>query len=102
MDFFNIFKKKNFCDICKKIKMNKIINLQEYEELLKELVENGNYEYVNEESSCSPYENKDENGYYIDDVICHILKCKKCKTKIIISCDTYHGRGHLKITKDSD
>ena len=62
------------CNNCKNIKVEKSFSLPDkYLSILDKLM--------------------DENGYWVDDLITHEIKCKKCGTVFVCACDTYHGNG---------
>ena len=88
------------CDICKNVKVGKFEDPEEYLEILsylKEMIANDNYEMLASDYPIDAVQ--DENGYWVDDIISHIVKCKKCGAHIDCYCDTYHGKGHLTIRK---
>ena len=88
------------CDICKNVKVGKFEDPEEYLEILsylKEMIANDNYEMLASDYPIDAVQ--DENGCWVDDVISHIVKCKKCGAHIDCYCDTYHGFGRLTIRK---
>lgn len=93
------FKRKlNTCENCKDMKTIKNFSTPEKYlaalERIKELLASGDYEM--EYSDCPLDKVKDENGYWIDDIIVHKIKCKQCGAVFICSCDTYHGKGSFR------
>ena len=88
------------CDTCKNIEVGKFETPEEYLDTLsylKELIANENYEMFASDYPIDAVQ--DENGYWVDDVIVHMVKCKKCGALICCYCDTYHGKGDLTIGK---
>ena len=64
---------------------------------LKEMIANDNYEMFASDYPIDAVQ--DENGCWVDDVIVHMVKCKKCGALIYCYCDTYHGKGNLTVRK---
>jgi hypothetical protein len=58
---------------------------------IEELLNTGKFVLI--EKSCDIDKTKDENGYWIDDLIHHVIQCKKCGNYFNCVTDTYHGRG---------
>lgn len=58
---------------------------------IQELLDTGNFILI--EKSCDLDKTKDENGFWIDDLISHVIQCKNCGKHFTCSIDTYHGRG---------
>ena len=88
------------CDTCKNIEVGKFETPEEYFDTLshlKKLITNENYEIFASDYPIDAVQ--DENGCWVDDVILHIVKCKKCGALIYCYCDTYHGKGNLTIRK---
>lgn len=84
------------CDICKNIEVKEFETPKEYFDVLlylKELTESENYEMFSGDYPIDAVQ--DENGCWVDDIIFHELKCKKCGAIISCYCDTFHGKGHL-------
>lgn len=88
------------CDVCRNVKVGKLENQEEYLETLsylKEMIANDNYEMFASDYPIDAVQ--DENGCWVDDVIVHTVKCKKCGALIYCYCDTYHGKGNLTVRK---
>ena len=88
------------CDKCKSFKCG-TFNASEYMDILSLLhkkVISDDYQIISGE--CPIDAVKDENGCWTDDIICHVLRCKRCGARITCACDTYHGNGILTIKKD--
>ena len=89
------------CDNCKGVEMiGEFKNQTEYLKKLayiKELLASGNYEMCESEHPIDAVQ--DENGCWVDDIIVHMARCKKCGAFIFCYCDTYHGKGNLTIGK---
>jgi hypothetical protein len=63
-------------------------------EYIQELLNTCNFELV--EKSCDLDKIKDENGCWVDDIISHVIQCKKCGKHFTCFIDTYHGRGSFR------
>ncbi len=91
------------CDACKSVEIaGKFHSPSEYflkVSYLKALLESGNYEMEFGEHPLDALQ--DENGRWVDDMISHAVKCKKCGAEISLFCDTYHGRGNAAIYKST-
>ena len=88
------------CDVCRNVKVGKFETPEEYLDTLsylKELIANENYEMFASDYPIDAVQY--ENGCWVDDVIVHMVKCKKCGALIYCYCDTYHGKGNLTIGK---
>lgn len=91
-------KDTRICENCGNIKTVKFFS-SPYEylqcvEYIKSLISNGNFEL--REGNCSLDEVKDKNGCWADDIIYHVIKCKKCGQKFSCCCNTYRGGGGFK------
>lgn len=83
------------CEKCKDIILRKqfysprdYLNCIEY---IKELLKSGNFKLVY--ASCNIDKVIDKSGKWNSDIIEHIIRCKKCKTRFVCQADTYHGNG---------
>ena len=83
------------CDNCKNIILrDSFYSPRDYTNCLiyiQELLNTGNYALI--EKSCDLDKTKNENGCWTDDIIVHVIQCKKCGKCFSCSIDTYHGRG---------
>lgn len=91
-------KNKSMCYDCKSVATADVIGPSEYMytatlEYVKALLASGNYEMVAYSHPIDAL--KDQNGYWVDDLIFHTIECKRCGTRFVCSCDTYHGRGRF-------
>lgn len=87
------------CDNCNNIALrNSFYNPKDYLNCLiyiQELLRTSNFVLV--EKSCDLDKTQDENGFWIDDVIGHVIQCKRCGKYFTCSIDTYHGRGSFRM-----
>ena len=83
------------CEKCSEIILyDKIYSPKEYLnciEYIKGLLTEGGY--ILTEKSCEIDKIKDENSCWADDIITHVIKCKKCGQEFRLCVDTYHGTG---------
>ena len=86
------------CEICEKVKtVDFFPTPKAYLDCLKyiqSLVDSGSFQF--ESKDCDTDKVKDENGCWIDDVICHVIKCKNCGQCFICGVVTYRGRGSFR------
>lgn len=61
---------------------------------IQSLVDSG--DFVFESKDCDTDKVMDENGYWIDDVISHVIKCKKCDQCFTCTVITYRGSGSFR------
>ena len=61
---------------------------------IQELLDVGNFVLV--EKSCDLDKVQNEIGGWIDDIIGHVIQCKKWGKHFTCSIDTYHGRGSFR------
>ena len=83
------------CENCDEIRLVKLFR-SSYEYMqcinyIKSLISSGGFELV--EGNCSFDEIKDKDGCWLDDIIYHVIKCKKCGQVYSCSCNTYRGGG---------
>lgn len=83
------------CDNCSDIGLVKLFRSpSEYLKCIgyiKELIADGGFELI--EGSCALDEVKDKNGCWADDIIYHVVKCRKCGQVYSCRCNTYRGGG---------
>ncbi|MDE5994455.1 MAG: hypothetical protein K2G60_02965 [Oscillospiraceae bacterium] len=86
------------CEICEKVKtMDSFPTPKDYLECLnyiQSLVDSGSF--MVESRDCDIDKVKDTNGYWIDDVINHVIKCKNCCQSFSCVAITYRGSGSFK------
>lgn len=86
------------CEICKNVKTIDFFHTpNEYLECLKylqSLVDSGNFLF--ESKTCDIDKVKNENGCWIDDIISHVIKCKKCGQCYTCTVVTYRGSGSFR------
>ncbi len=86
------------CDNCNDIILrDSFYNPKQYLnclEYIQELLNTGDFVLV--EKSCDLDKVQDEKGCWIDDIIGHVIRCKKCGKHFTCSIDTYHGRGSFR------
>ena len=86
------------CDRCEKVKMiDSFSSPKAYLDCLKyiqSLVDSGYFEF--ESKNCDTDKVKDENGYWVDDVISHVIKCKNCGQHFNCTAVTYRGSGSFR------
>lgn len=83
------------CENCENIRLVKLFN-SPYEylqcvEYIKSLISNGGFELI--EGNCPLDRVKDENGYWADDIIYHVIGCEKCGQVYSCCVNTYRGGG---------
>ena len=89
------------CEICEKVKTIDFFPTPKvYLDCIKyiqSLVDGGSFQFESKEYDTNKVIN--ENGYWVDDIICHIIKCKNCGQ--CFSCDvvTYRGCGSFRKEK---
>lgn len=83
------------CDYCSKVNLVKsILTPREYEKIvkyIKELIEKDGFIFV--EGNCEIGEHKKEDGYWIDDIVYHTIKCPKCGQVFTCCINSYRGGG---------
>jgi hypothetical protein len=86
------------CEICEKVKtVDFFPTAKAYLDCLKyiqSLVDSGSFQF--ESKDCDTDKVKDENGCWIDDVICHVIKCKNCGQCFTCGVVTYRGSGSFR------
>lgn len=86
------------CEICEKVETRICFPTpRHYIECLKyiqSLVDSGSFLF--ESKDCDTDKVKDINGYWIDDIICHVIKCKNCGQCFTCTVDTYRGNGSFR------
>ena len=89
---------KTMCEICGKVKtVDSFLSPKVYLEFLnyvQSLVDSGNFLF--ESKDCDTDKVKDANGYWNDDVISHVIKCKKCGQCFSCTVVTYRGSGSFR------
>ena len=84
--------------ICEKVKTEDFFPTPEaYLDCLKyiqSLIDSKNF--VFEMKDCDTDKVKDENGYWIDDVISHVIKCVNCGQYFTCTIITYRGNGNFR------
>ena len=90
------------CLVCDNIKLIKRIGspglyLQCLNDIQK-LLDSGDFKMKSK--TCDLDIVKDDNGCWVDDLICHTIKCKHCGQVYTCSVDTYHGNGYFKKGRD--
>lgn len=63
------------------------------EYIIRELIEKQKFIFV--EGNCALGEHL-KDGYWIDDIIVHTIKCPKCGKKFTCAVNTYRGGGSFK------
>lgn len=84
------------CQTCSQLEPMKIkhpTDLMACIELMKKLIENGNFE--KESSNFELMNPKTPDGFWQDDIMCYSIRCKECGQIYVCVCDTYHGNGHF-------
>ena len=61
---------------------------------IQELIDTGQFTLA--EKTCDLDKVKDEKGYWVGDIIEHVIQCRKCRKYYSCSSDTYHGRGSFR------
>lgn len=83
------------CFICNKVReIDKFPNADAYLECLsyvQRLVNSKDFRF--HRLSCPTYKVYDERGFWVDDLLTHIIRCTHCGQKFICECDTYNGVG---------
>ncbi len=86
------------CQICSNIRLQShFFTPDEYLKCLKyiqQLVDTGDFEFC--EKTCDTDRVKNENGCWVDDVICHVIKCKYCGQCYSCCAVTYRGGGSFR------
>lgn len=86
------------CEICEKVKtIDFFPTPKTYLGCLKyiqSLVDSGRFQFVLKD--CDTDKVKDENGYWIDDIISHVIKCKNCGQCFTCTVVTYRGSGSFR------
>ena len=81
----------NYCCNIKKVEYFTSPKMyEETIEYIKELVEKENFILL--EGDCKLGEHI-KDGVWIDDIICHVIKCPKCGKKFTCTVNTYRGGG---------
>ncbi len=83
------------CFICDRVKkIEKFSSSDDYLDCLgyiQKLVNSKDFRFT--QISCPTSMVYDERGFWVDDILIHIIRCNNCGQKFICECDTYHGRG---------
>jgi hypothetical protein len=58
---------------------------------IQQLLDSGNFELTSESNPLDKVKN--EQGYWVDDIISHVVLCKKCGQHFSCSVNTYRGGG---------
>ena len=84
--------------VCDSIQLRtRIGSPQEYLQCLnyiQTLLDSGDYKMISK--TCDLDKVKDDNGYWVDDIIVHTIRCKHCTQTYTCSVDTYHGNGSFR------
>lgn len=87
------------CNYCYNIQLwKKFDSPKEYLdciEYINQLIENGNFELIKEESTCSLNQVKTEKGW-ADEIMVHIIRCKHCGQIFTCVVNTYRGSGSFR------
>lgn len=86
------------CECCGNIKLIKLF-ASPYEylqcvEYIKTLISDGGFELI--DGNCPLDGVMNENNCWADDIIYHVIKCKKCGQEFSCCCNTYRGGGSFK------
>lgn len=86
------------CDYCSMIKLKDSFSTPgEYEKTIaymKELIDSQHF--IFDDGNCELGCHKDVNGYWIDDIIYHVIKCPKCGQTYSCTVNTYRGGGSFR------
>ena len=86
------------CSVCDKVELREDFPTPEaYLECLdyiQKLIDSGNFEL--ESQTCDPDKVLDADGYFVEDIICHTIKCKCCGQAYSCGMNTYHGSGRFR------
>lgn len=63
-------------------------------EYIKGLVDHGLF--IIDSQTCPIDKVENDNGCWSDDIITHIIVCRKCGSAYTCICDTYHGKGEFR------
>ena len=87
------------CDYCHNIQIWKKFNApRDYLaciEYIRQLVANGGFELLAEESTCPLNQVKTEDGW-ADEIMVHMIRCKHCGQVFTCVVNTYRGSGSFK------
>ncbi|WMJ22678.1 hypothetical protein RBG61_11860 [Paludicola sp. MB14-C6] len=85
------------CDKCNNIILYEFFHSpKEYLKCLDEigeLVRSEEFDLIENESTCRLEQVRTPDGYWADDIICHIIRCNNCNQVFSCSCNTYRGGG---------
>ena len=85
------------CEICESVELRKVfLNAEDYLECLdyiQFLVDDGDFVFVTKDCEIDKVKNK--NGYWINDVIKHVIQCKMCGQYFTCTGLTYRGGGEF-------
>lgn len=62
---------------------------------IQQLVEKNEFEFISEESTCPLEKVKTGNGW-ADEIMVHMIQCKRCGQPFTCVVNTYRGSGHFK------
>ena len=83
------------CSVCDKVELrDSFLTPEAYLECLdyiQKLIDSGDFEM--ESQTCDPDKVLDADVYFVDDIICHTIKCKHCGQAYSCGMNTYHGSG---------
>jgi hypothetical protein len=86
------------CVVCDNIQLTKwFASPKEYMQCLnyiQKLLDSGDFEM--ESQTCDLDKVKNDNGYWVDDLIAHTIRCRHCGQAYTCSVDTYHGNGRFR------
>jgi hypothetical protein len=90
--------KTDMCEICANIKLYEHFHSpSEYMECnnyMQKLLVSGGFELTSDSTPLDKI--KDEEGYWIDDIIGHVIRCKKCGQHFTCGINTYRGGGSFR------
>lgn len=99
IEFYLDEKESLMCNYCYNIQLwKKFDSPKEYLdciEYINQLIENGNFELIKEESTCSLNQVKTEKGW-ADEIMVHIIRCKHCGQIFTCVVNTYRGSGSFR------
>lgn len=99
IDFYLDEKESLMCNYCCNIQLwKKFDSPKEYLECIEyinQLIGNGNFELIREESTCSLNQVKTEKGW-ADEIMVHTIRCKHCGQIFTCVVNTYRGSGSFR------
>lgn len=99
---FYLEEEMKMCQFCQNIQLWKKFdspkNYLECIEYISQLVESGNFEFIEEKSTCPLNQIKTEKGW-ADEIMVHVIRCKYCGKIFACVVNTYRGSGSFKKSK---